>query len=291
MTVGTLTAELTGCPVCQRSSAVSRMDTLISLFRCASCDHTFTVKAKEDLEVYEERYYLEKHPNWFANPNYGLFDQVYRMIRQYHPKPEAKLLDVGCGNGDLLKYYARKKYPFQLCGIDSLKLEHEGVRFIQGDFFVEDLKDRFDILISLMVIEHVHDPKRFTERLYECLHPGGLLIISTNNNGGLLYGIARWLKALGLRTAFDRVYSDHHLQHFTNGSLRKVLETNGFEVQRMWNHNYPMRAVDTPSANPVVRNLYLLAVMTVFRVSELFGNGFLQTFVARRPASSGRGSN
>ena len=270
------------CTLCLKNNRVVLMDAALRLHRCVSCDHAFTIKSKHELEVYEEKYYLEKHTNWFANPNYPYFERIWRGIQKY--KKNAKnLLDVGYGNGDFLKYLSGKPGSLELWGIDSLKVEHEKIHFIQGDFYQYPFTQRFDAITSFMVIEHVDDPRTFVEKLYDRLEPGGVLFISTNNNGGMLYSLARMLKDIGIRLVYDRVYSDHHLQHFTNASLKKLLERNGFEIEGFGNHNYPLKAVDTPAAGFLVKKFHLLAVWKIFLLSGLFGNGFLQTFVCRKP--------
>ncbi len=270
------------CTLCLKTARVVPMDSKLRLFKCTECGHAFTIKSKDELEVYEEKYYLEKHSNWFTNPNYGYFERIYRLLIKLK-KDARSLLDVGYGNGDFLKYLAKKKSGLKLCGIDSLKVGDPGIEFIQGDFFTHAFKGRFDAITSFMVIEHIEDPREFIKKLYECLEPGGFLFISTNNNGGMLYSLARFLKRFGIRVVYDRVYSDHHLQHFTNKSLRLVLQKNGLEIREFKNHNYPLKAVDTPEANFLVKKFYLAAVWTIFRLSELFGNGFLQTFVCFKP--------
>lgn len=270
------------CTLCLKTTRVVLMDSKLRLFKCAECEHAFTIKSKDELEVYEEKYYLEKHSHWFANPNEGYFERIYRLVMKLK-KDARSLLDVGYGNGDFLKYLAKKKSGLRLYGIDSLKVDASGVEFIQGDFFTHSFNRRFDAVASFMVIEHIEDPRVFVKKLYECLEPGGFLFISTNNNGGMLYSVARFLKFFGIRVVYDRVYSDHHLQHFTNGSLRRILQKSGFEVREFKNHNYPLKAVDTPQANFLVKKFYLAAVWTIFHLSELFGNGFLQTFVCFKP--------
>jgi len=140
-------------------------------------------------------------------------------------------------------------------------------------------------VVNLMVIEHLEDPQLYIRKIRESLKPGGLLVLTTNNDGGMLYALARFLNIFGIRSAYNRIYIGHHLQHFTNHSLRKVLETGGFEFQNLLNHNYPLKAVDAPPAGFLMTKIYLGVVWGVFRLSEIFGNEFLQTFVCRKTAS------
>lgn len=276
---------LPNCSVCLNSAHVVCADPHLNLYRCRLCYHGFTVKPKELYEVYEESYYSEKHPNWFKNPNIGHFRRLHRIICSVFPDKKARVLDIGCGNGDFLKYLAETNRGFELWGIDSIERRHPGVHFVAGDFFTHDFGGPFDVIVNLMVIEHLENPRAFVKKIYESLKPGGLLILTTNNDGGMLYAIARFLNIFGIHAAYNRIYVGHHLQHFTNRSLRKVLEAGGFEVQSFLNHNYPLKAVDTPPAGFLTTKIYLGVVWVVFRLSEFFGNEFLQTYVCRKPAT------
>src|SRR3990167_7812106 len=97
---------LPNCSVCLDSKNVACVDKRLNLYRCSLCHHGFTVKPKEQYEIYEESYYSEKHPNWFKNPNTGHFRRLHRIIRRFFPEKKARILDIGCGNGDFLKYLA-----------------------------------------------------------------------------------------------------------------------------------------------------------------------------------------
>ena len=271
------------CTICLKADGVRLTDAKLLIYHCLSCDHTFTAQPHSERERYEEEYFYEKHPNWFANPNTSYFEWICRTIEKYAVSQETqRFLDVGCGTGDLLKHLLKRQAPLELHGMDVLKNSYPGVHFIEGDFFTDPVDGPFDVMATLMVIEHVDNPLLFVQRLNQNLKTGGLLILSTNNNGGMLYGLARFMKKMGLRVAYDRVYSHHHLQHFTNTSLRKILEQNGFEILLHRNHNYPLKSVDTPPASWIVRKVYLTVVALIFGLSSLLGNGFLQTYVCRK---------
>jgi hypothetical protein len=73
-----------------------------------------------------------------------------------------------------------------------------------------------------MVVEHLHDPVATLRLARELLQPGGTLSISVPNFGCWeRRAFGRCCYALQLPT---------HLQHFTTGSLRRLLAASGFEL-------------------------------------------------------------
>jgi 2-polyprenyl-3-methyl-5-hydroxy-6-metoxy-1,4-benzoquinol methylase len=97
---------------------------------------------------------------------------------------------VGCGRGDLLRHVQSKRPDVQLTGIDYSPNEDEIIRFLQGDAIKLDIRDRFDVVASLAVIEPVRDCVAFANRLRELIKPGGNAAIMTLNEASILYGLA-----------------------------------------------------------------------------------------------------
>ena len=130
-------------------------------------------------------------------------------------KPNAAVLDVGCGNGDFLKYLRAKEPGLSLTGIDLCPNPPvAGIEFIRDNFLTCAFPGTFDVVTSLETIEHVADVQHFTRRLLELSKVGGLVIVNTINEQSVLYEVARGLKRAGYAAPFERLYSKHHLNHF-----------------------------------------------------------------------------
>lgn len=268
------------CTVCGSDSRVILKDARLSLYKCNACRHTMTGHSTADPEeIYSADYFSDEHKNWFQNPNRKLFRAILKSIRHYGGNGPVSVLDIGCGNGDFLKFIQKEEPSWKLTGVDRAPNAGSGICFVQQDFFEFNTAERFDAAVSLTVIEHVEDVGHFVKKAGELLKPGGLFITTTNNNNSLLYRMARILNRVGLREAYDRVYSSHHVNHFTNHSLRILLQRGGFKVLSLRNHNYPLKAVDTPPASPMVMSLHKAAVVVIFFLSWMIGKGFLQTYV------------
>ena len=101
------------------------------------------------------------------------------------------LLDVGCGNGWLLRV---------IKSLDPERIETFGVEISEpvcraarelghtvycGRFEDVNLNRPFDVINLTHVIEHVSDPRLVVRKAYEALKPGGLLVLETPNVGSV----------------------------------------------------------------------------------------------------------
>ena len=103
-----------------------------------------------------------------------------------------KVIDVGCGGGILTIPMARLK--MDVYGIDPGKKnievakEKSELSELNVTYYVNEIekissehKEKYDVVTSMEVIEHVDDYKTFLMHLCKVLKPGGLLFISTIN--------------------------------------------------------------------------------------------------------------
>ena len=269
------------CPICNNNRTILT-ESRLNLYRCNSCFHAFTLISKEKQETYSEDYFLKKHKNWFSNPDRRLFDFIYAKLLKFLEKRQIRLLDVGCGKGTFLRYVAKKNPAAKLFGIDLVDNQCPGIHFIKGDFLEEKIEGKFNVICSLVTIEHVNAPHLFVKTINDLLEAGGLVFIMTINSNGLIYRLARLLNKVGIHIVYDRLYSSHHLNHYTNQSLRKLMQLNGFDVLLQKNHNYSMRAVDVPEGNFLIEKICKFSVWLVFLISSIFKCEYLQTIVCRK---------
>ena len=112
-----------------------------------------------------------------------------RAIADLSPQ---SLLDVGCGDGNMLFKYL-KKVPTEFYGVEGApahkaKAEQRGIKVfsydLNGRWPFENGK--FDVVFSSQSIEHLHNTRLFVEETYRVLKPGGTAIIMSENLSSLL---------------------------------------------------------------------------------------------------------
>ncbi|KRB86249.1 3-demethylubiquinone-9 3-methyltransferase [Sphingomonas sp. Root710] len=100
-----------------------------------------------------------------------------------------RAVDVGCGAGLLAEPLARMGAAVtaidaapENVAVARLHAEKQGLNIDYRAGGVEALQgERFDLVTSMEVIEHVADPAAFIAGLAELLAPGGVMILSTPN--------------------------------------------------------------------------------------------------------------
>lgn len=166
---------------------------------------------------------------YIANPVLNLLD----------PKINKNILDVGCGNGSLVKYFVENGYnafgtDASECGI-KLASQFSTDRFAVQDLSTDDLPSKFehltfDTITSTEVIEHLYDPKAFIKFCKKILlkNGGGEIILTTPYHG--------YIKNLALAIAgkwdkhADPLWDGGHIKLWSRKTLTKLLVENGFTV-------------------------------------------------------------
>lgn len=137
------------------------------------------------------------------------------------------ILDAGCRDGTLLRHIARK-HRVVGCDIDHAALRlgrcNHGLSVVNCDLTcgLPFASGSFDAVILGEVLEHLPVPSAALEEIYRVLRGGGRFIGSVPN----AFRLKNRLNFLAGR-AFD--HDPTHLQFFSPGKLRALLEHSRFE--------------------------------------------------------------
>lgn len=97
-------------------------------------------------------------------------------------RPDDAILDIGCGNGSILRTLAEHGYRdlngVELSDYAVQRLRAEGINMWQGSIPDLPIPDaRFDLVIASQVLEHVIRRGRFAKEIARILKPGGRAFI------------------------------------------------------------------------------------------------------------------
>ena len=186
-----------------------------------------------------------QHDNWDAhwdqyaaaaseNPAQQMRHAIVTRLLESSRKAEAKIFDIGSGQGDLVQKLDPLWPDAKFLGAE---LSESGVaiskrKVPRATFLVADLFQPPDAMQEYLgwathavcseVLEHVDDPAAFLRQAQPYLAPGAELIVTVPG---------------GPMSAFDRVIG--HRQHFTRDSMAKVLQEAGFETRHVYLSGFP----------------------------------------------------
>lgn len=109
-----------------------------------------------------------------------------RMIESL-TSPEERILDIGCGNGGILRHLKSRGYD-RLCGLEHSayacqRLIAEGIAMINGSLLdIPADTEPFDVVIASQVLEHIIRRGRFMRELKTVLRPGGRVLVFVPDN-------------------------------------------------------------------------------------------------------------
>ncbi len=197
----------------------------------------------------------------FADTRNRPWPEMELLVKKY-VQSDDKVLDVGCGNGRLLKVLPRVNYYGVDASMILLKRAEElageadfnYARFKKIDILeLYKLKENnFDKVFMLASFNHIPGQKlrlKILGEIRKLLKPGGLLIMTNWNMWQWQYKKSIWrykiknrrLKGEGLKLDFKDVMTvwqtgaGHkkgtlYYRAFTRGELRKLFKKSGFEV-------------------------------------------------------------
>jgi SAM-dependent methyltransferase len=141
---------------------------------------------------------IEGRPDYEASLRCHLdttrFDALMREVSAYHPVMDARLLSSGCGSaGDLhaaLRAGAAEVHGIEvnpeLVGLaerrfaDMPDRARVHLQLYDGEALPFD-DDRFDVVLSIHVIEHTRHPQAYLDELLRVTAPGGCIVLDLPN--------------------------------------------------------------------------------------------------------------
>lgn len=206
-----------------------------SLFDCEVCGLRFTNPIPDASSI--GKYYQSEDYISHSNTKKGIVNTLYHAARDFMIQQKInwiksfsshkKLLDIGCGTGHFM--HALKQNGFQVKGVEvdegarNFAITQFGLEVMTpDDFLFDSTADKYGVITLWHVLEHIHQPKDFLEKINLSLLDDGLLMIAVPNfksTDAAFYG-DYW-------AAYD---VPRHLWHFSPQFMEKWLLTSGFKL-------------------------------------------------------------
>ena len=151
---------------------------------------------------------------------------VREELEYINSLPPGRILDIGCGMGDLLSAVAEgwEKHGLEVSELAAREASKHGNIFLGPLKSAPYREEYFALVVMNHVIEHLEHPDEEISRVRAVLKLQGKLVISTPDFDGAM---ARRYEGR-YRLLNDRT----HISLFSRVSLRHFLEDHGFEVER-----------------------------------------------------------
>jgi SAM-dependent methyltransferase len=127
-----------------------------------------------------------------------------------------RVLDYGCGSGYGSHILAKKADNVVAVDMSIEAIEYAKNNYSSNNLVfksISELSDeKFDVITSFQVIEHVPNGKKYLDKLKCLLNPGGCLIISTPNKNNRLFKF------------IQKPWNIYHLKEYSISCLRNLLQ-------------------------------------------------------------------
>jgi ubiquinone/menaquinone biosynthesis C-methylase UbiE len=147
----------------------------------------------------------------------------------YFSHEDASVLEVGCGNGDLLANIAGSKktgidYSPEFIRWAREKHADSNIEFIQMDANHITLNQTYDLIIISNLIGFVNDIQNVLEQVRNCCHPNTKIIVQYYN--ALWEPLIKFSERIGLK------HKTPHQNWLTTRDINNLLFISGFDVYR-----------------------------------------------------------
>ena len=176
----------------------------------------------------EERHLVELHEKektYWWNTNKRM---MIRALLARHAPGRGRLLDIGSGGGELVSLLHHDGWRVTTCDISAETMQFARARGIDAAVVLDAtqpwplLRDSFDAVLLLDVIEHLEDDAACLREAHAALRPGAIAIVTAPAHQALF---SRWDKTFG------------HERRYSKRGFVSVLEAAGFDAIKVtyWN--------------------------------------------------------
>jgi SAM-dependent methyltransferase len=225
--------QTSDCPLC-RSSSKREAFTLKegrSVLRCSACRLLFYAIRPTNAEL-QAHYSVYSYSSQKEIP-FMTYASMLEVLSEFELKIKARpirLLDYGCGQGDFL--LLAESRGWEVKGIEFSKSGRDlcatrGLKSIFANVYEldrESSNDRFDLITSFEVLEHLMYPGQFFDFARRSLRVGGYALVTTPNANSLSRFVYGWGRNLRY---------PEHINSFSSGTFQFISRRFSMHLERL----------------------------------------------------------
>ncbi len=228
-------------------------------------------------------------------------------IIQEYCKPGARILDIGCGNGNIARGIGSLGY--NVTGIDfsnsainyaQSKNKLPNVTFAVRSAEEVTMQENYDAIICSEVLEHLHQPSSLVQTIARILRPGGVLVATVPNGTGpremlvtrpvqamnktwMGKVIAESKKMMGYANSTVQSHSEDltHVQFFTRTEISGLIASEGFELLKFRHSNSIEKVFPYSMLTRHIKSLSKLDNAMADYLPSMFSSGFNTAWIRK----------
>ncbi len=224
----------------KHSGPVTASNNGFNIIECIECGHKhiFPIPTDEELEhIYKHEYYTKNKPDYIEKDieDRDWWEMTYNRRFEFFENNLTthgrRLLDIGSGPGLFLEVGNKRNWESKGIEPNQKAAEHSIKRGLDicnmmFDSRSAELLGKFDAINMSLVLEHVANPSKVIELVYNQLNDGGLFCVAVPNDFSPFQLVLQ--NHLGFQPWW--VAPPHHINYFNFKSMEKLLQRNGFSV-------------------------------------------------------------
>lgn len=153
-------------------------------------------------------------------------DFIIQSLPLNHTEENLSVLEIGCGSAVILKELRKKSNKLKLTGIEpgghTIVEGIDEIEIIRNFFPATQTADaKFDLIYSLLVLEHIEDPVGFLKQQKDQLRQTGKLVFGVPNCEPFL------------KTGDISIFIHEHYSYFTREGIFALLEKAGLFLEKI----------------------------------------------------------
>jgi SAM-dependent methyltransferase len=177
-----------------------------------------------------------------------MYEAINHQVFSYLPDNAKRILDIGCGAGNLGGFIKKSK-ECEIVGITYSQAEAEQANQVLDRAIVVDLNasvlpelGQFDCIICSHILEHLYQPQEFLNKLHHYFVPDGKLIVALPN-------VLHWKQRLeffkgNFKYTEGGLMDRTHFRFFDWQTAQELLTQSGYEIlQAEADGNFPLPAI------------------------------------------------